>query len=1248
MSENSIPDPFDPPLESPFMDDDEFDGLDSNLSSSLNSSLKSNSEDSNGGSDHLRYLLTAYLFGDISAAGKVEVEEHLAVCDVCRAELEKMRETFGVIDEALKSDPLEYSFDERRRQRVMESGQRRRFRVTTRIVTNKPLMAAASFLLLAVIVGPWMLPSAVVRNRSSTARMESDYYMGQEEPMASPSSTIDFTRSADDGRASSSGLFHAPDSETVVLASKVVPTESTGLKRKNKKSTSDGKEVIIERSIDADDFILSTNGVIVFGSQVRSHRGLAQALATSPEPTSESAPMGKVEADGEGADAVSFSVTLSGNAATDAKTAQTARGLLLALPDVSAEAFESFHISGDGRVDPSAGGGAEGTNGRHGTGLLAGQPNKLDRGARRPSGTTVPSPSPADESMDIAMADSFILEESEAGDHTLHNVHTFAAGGELVAVQHDGAAPLRGQKQKAQGQRRQAQQQAAPSAPSQQQLERRQEIEFGFGDRADMPKGSDLDNLAAGPVRTRDMKKTREILDPQMVEKPVIQRKLDALELPTLSEVKELVGYKVALADAVKDFDGDYENAPVDKLAKKAEKAKGSSRLEESRELAQNLQRDFVESYAKNQIAEALRESYESLPGEDVMKRITPIGGMGGAGGAPAAGLSELARSEGAKDGNVFQGEEARKRLAPQTAGSGGGGGGATLARSKDDTVVPFQGAGGGAGGGSVRVNEDGQAPYIVDFDTDVEAPGVVPDEQSLVDSEDLLRSYKAYQQNDAQLNYWAFKTNRLSIPAPEIGDEGLGREEFRKRYGVNPFVDTRRDKVSTFAMDVDTASFTRARMQLGKSQLPPLASIRVEEFVNYFPQDYATHTEEVFSVACDGMPSPFGNEGVELLRVGIKARDLRPNERRNAVLTFVVDVSGSMSDQRRLDTVKKSINVLVDALEPTDLVAIASYADEATLILPHTPARQKERIRGVLGSMLPRGGTNVEAGLDLAYRVAHDALSPGSLNRVILVSDGVANVGARGPEEILKKVKVFARKGIYLSAVGVGMGKYNDAMLERLANEGNGNYSYVSNDAEATHIFRNNLPGTLEVLAQDAKIQVEFHAEGVTHYRLLGYENRDIADKDFRNDKVDAGEVGPGTTVTALYEIVRRPGWAGSIGTVRLRYLDTRKGQIDERDFPIPQGVVATETGAASESLRLLACAAELAELLRESYYARDGSFSDVLGEIARLDPVTQNRPETRDLAQMTAQAQVLKIQSLQQWLQALPAEQLRDTAQK
>lgn len=500
--------------------------------------------------------------------------------------------------------------------------------------------------------------------------------------------------------------------------------------------------------------------------------------------------------------------------------------------------------------------------------------------------------------------------------------------------------------------------------------------------------------------------------------------------------------------------------------------------------------------------------------------------------------------------------------------------------------------------------------------------------------AESLLTSYTNYRALDPALSWGSFLKRPLLIPPPQVGDEGLGEAEFRRRYGTNPFVDTRRDHLSTFALDVDTASFTLAKNHLQNGQLPPPRAIRVEEFVNSLPQDYQPDPEEVFSVFCDGMPSVFGPSGVELLRIGIKARELRPGERRPAVLTFAIDVSGSMAESARLEIVKRALEVLVGSLASSDQVAIIGFAGQASLVLPHTQARHRDRILGALQSLAPLGGTNVEAGLELAYRVASDALSPGSLHRVLLLSDGAANIGARGPEEILKKVGVFAKRGIYLSTVGIGMGRYNDQMLERLANEGNGNYSYVGTVEDAVRIFSQNLPSLSEVLAEDAKIQVDFNPETVAHYRLLGYENRDIRDEDFRNDRVDAGEVGPGTTVTALYEIARRPAAAGPLGKVFLRFRDAATRQIVERDYPIPEGVVARRAGEAGPPLRLLAAAAELAELLRGSYYARNGSFGQVIAQLLGLDEAARSRPEWQELYAMALQAQQVKIQRLQEEL--------------
>ncbi len=517
---------------------------------------------------------------------------------------------------------------------------------------------------------------------------------------------------------------------------------------------------------------------------------------------------------------------------------------------------------------------------------------------------------------------------------------------------------------------------------------------------------------------------------------------------------------------------------------------------------------------------------------------------------------------------------------------------------------------------------------------------------RSLREVEDLLRDFVYFRALDPNLSFDAFKVRRLPVPAPSVGDEGLGRDGFRDRYGSNPFVDTRRDHYSTFGMDVDTASYTYARNVIRSGELPKPAAVRVEEFVNYFPEEYPTDPETVFSVFCEGGPSPFG-EGLELLKIAVRARELRPGERRNAALTFAIDTSGSMassvgnqgtsrrkrihaSGTSRLQLVRDALRTLVAALGPDDRVGIVAYSTHPYLVLPHTSARHRTRILGAIDSLQPGGATNVEAGLDLTYRVADEIFDPKALNRVILCSDGVANVGARGPEKILKKVEFFARRGIYLSCVGFGMGRYNDVMLETLANKGNGNYAYVDALKEARKIFEQNLPATLQVLARDAKIQVDFNPEAVSHYRLLGYENRDIRDKDFRNDKVDAGEVGPGTTVTVLYEIQRRTIPHGDIGRIYLRYRDTGTQRVDEVNYPLSPGVLATRLSETSDRFRFAAAVAETAELLRNSYWARDGSYGDVLGLLATLGPEFRATPAWKELTELLLRVQALTVQRL------------------
>lgn len=492
------------------------------------------------------------------------------------------------------------------------------------------------------------------------------------------------------------------------------------------------------------------------------------------------------------------------------------------------------------------------------------------------------------------------------------------------------------------------------------------------------------------------------------------------------------------------------------------------------------------------------------------------------------------------------------------------------------------------------------------------------------------LRAFAHYRSRIPDLTWSDFSARPVSVPAPAVGDEGLGDEPFRARYGVHPFVDTRKDALSTFALDVDTASYSRARALLLENRLPAPTEVRVEEFVNSFPSSEVADPTRDFSVFCEGGPAPFGAAGVELLAVTVKARDLAAAERRPVVLTFAIDSSGSMLLEDRLDAVRGALGTLVDGLQPDDQVAVVAYADQPVLLLPHTAARERARILAALAALTSRGGTNVEAGLDLAYRLADEAWSPRSQHRVVLCSDGVATSGARSAEAMLAKVQSYARRGIDLSVIGFGRQRYDDGFLETLANKGNGQYAFVDSQDEAERLFRAQLPAALHVLARDAKIQVEFDPATVAHYRLLGYENRDLRDVDFRNDAVDAGEVGPGTTVTALYEIVRRPASHGALGRVFLRYRSAATLRVEELDFPLPAGVRQTDLATTSDRFRLLAAVAEFAELLRQSYWAQDGSFGEVARLLATLSDEGRAHPEVIELVSLVHHAQVRTVLDL------------------
>ncbi len=410
----------------------------------------------------------------------------------------------------------------------------------------------------------------------------------------------------------------------------------------------------------------------------------------------------------------------------------------------------------------------------------------------------------------------------------------------------------------------------------------------------------------------------------------------------------------------------------------------------------------------------------------------------------------------------------------------------------------------------------------------------------------------------------------------------------FFKHYGVNPFIDTEDDHLSTFATDVDTASYTVARRFVEDGYLPDPDSVRVEEFVNYF--DYGYEPPEhggAFAIHIEGSPSRFGGDRHWMMRVGLQGRTVAESARKDATLIFAIDVSGSMGREDRLGLVKRSLRLLVDELRPTDEVGIVIYGNRGSVLLEPTDGGEKASIMRAIDALSPGGSTFVEDGLKLAYRMAAGRLQPGRITRVLLLSDGVGNVGRTGSDSILRQIRSQVDAGVTLTTVGFGMGNFNDILMERLANDGDGTYHYVDTLTEARRLFVDNLAGTLQNIARDVKVQVDFNPEVVRSYRLLGYENRAVDDDDFRDDAVDAGEVGAGHSVTALYEIKLHEGAEGDVATVYLRYEDPDDGEVREISRPFARSELAAGFEDASPGFQLSAVVAEYAEILRESFWA-------------------------------------------------------------
>lgn len=420
---------------------------------------------------------------------------------------------------------------------------------------------------------------------------------------------------------------------------------------------------------------------------------------------------------------------------------------------------------------------------------------------------------------------------------------------------------------------------------------------------------------------------------------------------------------------------------------------------------------------------------------------------------------------------------------------------------------------------------------------------------------------------------------------------------------------------VSTFSIDVDTGAYANVRRFLNAGQLPPQDAVRVEEMINYFDYQYAppASRETPFRVATELAHAPW-NENALLLKIGIKGFEVAASERPPANLVFLIDVSGSMQTPDKLPLLKNAFRLLTDQLTAKDRVSMVVYAGSSGVVLEPTPGNEKHKILAAIDRLEAGGSTNGAEGIKQAYRLAHEAQMKGGINRVVLATDGDFNVGVVNYEALIDLAERQRSSGVALTTLGFGTGNYNDQLLERLADAGNGNYSYVDTLSEARKVLVSELSSTLFTIAKDVKIQVEFNPAEVREYRLIGYENRALAREDFNNDKVDAGDIGAGHRITALYEIVPagskghvdplrygaqpeiggRVGKPGEIANVRLRYKKPDSDTSQLLEYPVAKNSVVPG-GQMSADFRFAASVAAFGQLLRGSKYVGAFSYGDV-----------------------------------------------------
>jgi Ca-activated chloride channel family protein len=454
--------------------------------------------------------------------------------------------------------------------------------------------------------------------------------------------------------------------------------------------------------------------------------------------------------------------------------------------------------------------------------------------------------------------------------------------------------------------------------------------------------------------------------------------------------------------------------------------------------------------------------------------------------------------------------------------------------------------------------------------------------------------------------------TYAQSVPQPMPGT--VDRENYED-VDTNPIRTVSTDPVSTFSIDVDTASYSNVRRLLNSGRLPPQDAVRTEELINYFRYDYPLPQtrEQPFSTNVTVAPSPWA-EGRQLVHIGLQGYNLVPRERPPLNLTLLLDVSGSMSAANKLPLVIQSMRMLVEQMTARDRVAIVVYAGAAGAVLEPTPGNERGRIIAALENLQAGGSTAGGEGLRLAYALTEQNFRQGSVNRVIIATDGDFNVGINNPQELEDFVERKRDTGIYLSVLGFGGGNYNDALMQTLAQNGNGIAAYIDTLSEARRVLRDEMASNMFTIANDVKIQVEFNPARVAEYRLIGYETRMLNREDFNNDRVDAGEIGAGHSVTAIYEIVpvggrtfndplryqqeAEPTGTGSeLAFLRIRYK--LPGQDTSRliERPITDRDAVRDIAQAPESTRWATAVAGYGQLLRHDQFLRSGyGYDDVI----------------------------------------------------